>query len=125
MIGKYLFLAAAMVETSRAASDDVHSIANIFKPVTTSGKQEYDAAMLSIWVCAAIFVIVVSLLTYTLIRFRRRSDERKGCDWNTSSRGHCIRKDAVQTRDRGQDESLPQDGPGSAMHRWRAASRPG
>lgn len=73
MMGKYLFLAAALAETTRAASNDVHSIANIFKPVTTPGKQEYDAAMLSIWVCAAIFVIVVSLLTYTLIRFRRRS----------------------------------------------------
>src|SRR6476646_6258624 len=75
MTTRYLFLSAAMAGASRAASNDVHSIANIFKPVTTPGKQEFDAAVLVLWVCAAIFVIVVSLLIYTLIRFRRRSDD--------------------------------------------------
>jgi cytochrome c oxidase subunit 2 len=75
MIGRYLLLAGAAIETSRAATNDVHSIANIFKPVTTPGKQEFDAAILVLWVCAVIFVIVVSLLIYTLIRFRRRSSD--------------------------------------------------
>lgn len=75
MINRYLFLSALSVGVSRAASDEVHNIANIFKPVTTPGKQEFDAAILVLWVCAAIFVIVVSLLVYTLVRFRRRTHD--------------------------------------------------
>jgi cytochrome c oxidase subunit 2 len=60
-----------------AAAEEVHRIANIFKPVTTPGQQEFDSAILSFWVCGAIFLVVASLLTYTLIRFRRRSHDEQ------------------------------------------------
>jgi cytochrome c oxidase subunit 2 len=68
-----IFLTSATAAS--ASSTDLHNIANIFKPVTTPGKLDYDSAMLSIWVCTAIFVIVASVLVYALVRYRRKGND--------------------------------------------------
>ena len=53
-------------------------LTNIFDPVSTPAQAILELSWLVLWICAGIFVIVVVLLTYILIRFRRRradSDE--------------------------------------------------
>ena len=48
-------------------------VTNIFKPLSTPAESVYQAALLTLAVCAVIFLIVGGLLTYTTIRFRRRA----------------------------------------------------
>src|SRR4029434_6788928 len=45
---------------------------NICDPVSTPAQVILELSWLVLWICAGIFVIVVGLLTYILIRFRRR-----------------------------------------------------
>src|SRR5262245_46855665 len=47
-------------------------LTNIFDPVSTPALAILELSWLVLWICAGIFVIVVLLLTYILIRFRRR-----------------------------------------------------
>ena len=49
-----------------------HRITNIFKPLTTPAETEYKLALFVFAITAAIFVVVAGLLTYTIIRFRRK-----------------------------------------------------
>jgi cytochrome c oxidase subunit II len=53
-----------------AASPD--RVTNIFEPRSTPADSIYRAALLALAVCAAIFVTVVILLIYAIVRFRRR-----------------------------------------------------
>lgn len=53
-----------------AAPDQV---TNIFKPLSTPAESVYQAALLTLAICAVIFFIVGGLLAYTTIRFRRRA----------------------------------------------------
>jgi len=48
------------------------SVDSIFKPVATPAQSVYDLSMLVLGICAAIFIVVAGLLTYTIIRFRDR-----------------------------------------------------
>jgi cytochrome c oxidase subunit 2 len=47
-------------------------LTNIFDPVSTPAQAIVELSWLVLWICAGIFVIVAGLLTYTIIRFRRR-----------------------------------------------------
>ncbi len=49
-----------------------HRVANIFKPLATPAKSEYDIALFVIAVTAVIFVVVGGLIVFTMLRFRRR-----------------------------------------------------
>jgi cytochrome c oxidase subunit 2 len=51
------------------------SIANIFAPFSTPAQAVFELAVLVLWICAGIFVVVSGLLLYTIIRFRRRHDD--------------------------------------------------
>lgn len=50
-------------------------IANIFKPLATPGSEENQAALLTLAITAAIFVVVAGLIVYTIWRFRRRPED--------------------------------------------------
>ena len=52
--------------------DSAVHLTNIFDPVSTPAQAIVELSWLVLWICAGIFVIVVGLLTYILIRFRRR-----------------------------------------------------
>ena len=52
-----------------------HRIANIFKPLATPAESERTAAYLVLAIAAGIFLVVASLLVYTILRFRRRPGE--------------------------------------------------
>jgi cytochrome c oxidase subunit II len=47
-------------------------ITNIFEPLSTPAHMVHRAALLVLAVCAAIFVTVIVLLVYAIVRFRRR-----------------------------------------------------
>ena len=47
-------------------------LTNIFDPASTPAHAIVELSWLVLWICAGIFVIVVALLTYIMIRFRRR-----------------------------------------------------
>src|SRR5499427_5629360 len=47
-------------------------VTNIFEPLSTPADSVYRAALLALAVCAAIFVTVIVLLIYAIVRFRRR-----------------------------------------------------
>jgi cytochrome c oxidase subunit 2 len=72
MTTRYVFFLLVGAGTLAANSSDEHRIANIFQPLSTPGKEEFNIAMLVMLVCLAIFLVVGSLLVYTLIRYRRR-----------------------------------------------------
>src|SRR5262245_23287096 len=54
---------------------EVRTIANILKPLSAPAEAVYEASLLALLVCAAIFTVVVGLLTYVVIRFRARSGD--------------------------------------------------
>src|SRR5262249_12635703 len=49
----------------------VHSVANIFRPLSTPAQSIYGLSMLVVAVCLAIFLVVAGVLAYTIVRFRR------------------------------------------------------
>ena len=61
----------ALTCTAYAGAPD--RVTNIFKPLSTPAESVYQAALLTMAVCAVIFLIVGGLLAYTTIRFRRRA----------------------------------------------------
>src|SRR5215468_10360282 len=61
---------AMLMGAIQAASPD--QVTNIFRPLSTPADLAYRAALLALAVCAAIFVTVVILLIYAIVRFRHR-----------------------------------------------------
>src|SRR5258708_6278610 len=55
-----------------AVAQTVHPIGNIFDPQATPAESVYHLSMLVLAVCAAIFLIVSGLLTFAIVRYRRR-----------------------------------------------------
>jgi cytochrome c oxidase subunit II len=66
-----LLLATAVL--SRAQT--IHRVANMFKPESTAADSIYSISMLMLAICAAIFLVVAGLLTFAIIRFRRRKTD--------------------------------------------------
>jgi cytochrome c oxidase subunit 2 len=56
-------------------AQEVHPVGNIFKPQATPAESAYQLSLLVVTVCAAIFVVVAGVLTFTIIRFRRKTDD--------------------------------------------------
>ncbi len=52
-------------------TESLHSVANIFKPLSTPAESIYGLSMLVLAVCLGIFVAVAGVLVYTIVRFRR------------------------------------------------------
>src|ERR1700719_292174 len=72
----HLFLVAIL---SAAASTDTAaqsmSPTNIFAPVSTSAKSIFGLSIFVLAVTAAIFVVVFALLTYSVVKFRKRAND--------------------------------------------------
>jgi cytochrome c oxidase subunit 2 len=60
-----------LAETSNL---DEHKISSIFHPLSTPAQNEFNYALLVIAICGGIFVVVATLLIFTMIRFRRKPD---------------------------------------------------
>jgi cytochrome c oxidase subunit II len=59
-----------------ALGQSVHSVGDIFQPQATPAEQVYHLSLLVLTVCAAIFLVVAGLLAFTLVRFRRKKEDR-------------------------------------------------
>lgn len=62
---------AALLQSQLPALPE-HRVANIFKPLASPAKSEYDIALFTFAITAAIFVVVSTLIIFTMVRFRRR-----------------------------------------------------
>src|SRR5260370_4135364 len=62
-----LFVMAVVV-----CAQGVHPVANMFHPKATPADSVYNVSMLMLAICAAIFLVVGGLLTFTIVRFRHR-----------------------------------------------------
>jgi cytochrome c oxidase subunit 2 len=69
-----IFLIATAVG---ACGQDLHSVANMFSPQATPAESVYHLSLLVLAVCAAIFSVVAGMLTYILVRFRRRAEDSR------------------------------------------------
>jgi cytochrome c oxidase subunit 2 len=67
-----LFAAGAPV-----LAEHVHPVGNILKPQATPAETIFGLSLLVMTVCAAIFLVVAGLLTYTIVTFRRRHDDNR------------------------------------------------
>jgi cytochrome c oxidase subunit 2 len=56
-------------------SDDPSQMPNMFKPQSTPAQSIFQLSLFVLAICAVIFVIVFSLLTYSVIKFRRRAND--------------------------------------------------
>jgi cytochrome c oxidase subunit 2 len=60
-----------------AFGQTVHPVGNIFDVQATPAESIYRLSMSALAVCAAIFVVVAGLLAFTIVRFRRRTDDSR------------------------------------------------
>ena len=67
------FLSLAPV--ARAQDSTIRAVQNIFDPLSAPAETLYNVSLLVTAVCAVIFLIVGGLLTYAIIRYRRRGPE--------------------------------------------------
>lgn len=65
-------LALACLLQVQLTGPSEHRITNIFRPLATPANREFALAIFVFAITGAIFVVVGALLTYTLIRFRRK-----------------------------------------------------
>jgi cytochrome c oxidase subunit 2 len=66
-----IWCAVAVVACGQA----VHSVGNIFEPRATPAESVYHLSLLVMAVCAAIFLVVAGVLTYTIVRFRHKVED--------------------------------------------------
>src|SRR5260370_8193435 len=68
-------LAALLVASPSLAQSPIFSSpTNIFAPASTPAKSIFGLSLFVIAISAAIFVVVASLLTYFVVKFRKRTD---------------------------------------------------
>jgi cytochrome c oxidase subunit 2 len=58
-----------------AFAQTIHSTGGMFAPRATPAESEYGLSLMVMTVCAAIFLIVGGVLTFTIVRFRRRAHD--------------------------------------------------
>jgi hypothetical protein len=73
-----MFLVVPWAAATTAATQPVvpsMSPTNVFAPVSTPAKSIFGLSVFVLAVTAAIFVVVFTLLTYSVVRFRERSND--------------------------------------------------
>jgi len=74
------FIAVAMLAGAVASgfgqtTDTIHSVANMFDPMSTPARQIHEVSLLVLLICTVIFLVVTGLLVFTVLKFRRRGAE--------------------------------------------------
>ncbi len=76
-----LLVTALLLPSAASGQDDqkLHAVANMFDPKSAPALMIHEVSLLVLLICAAIFIVVAGLLTYTILKFRRRpgDDETK------------------------------------------------
>ncbi len=71
------FLGTFLVYAVVLSAQPMHAVGNIFKPLATPAELVSELSILTLVICAVVFVIVASLLAYAVIRFGyREGDDR-------------------------------------------------
>lgn len=71
------FLGTFLVYAVVLSAQPIHAVGNIFKPLATPAELVSELSILTLVICAVVFVIVASLLAYAVVRFGyRRGDDR-------------------------------------------------
>src|SRR6266478_4301449 len=63
------------VMAAAAFGQAVHPVGNIFDPQATPAESVYHLSLLVVAVCAAIFLVVAGLLSFTIVRFRGKTGD--------------------------------------------------
>ena len=71
VLGLYLFFAELL------GADPIHAVGNIFRPLATPAELVSDLSILTLVICAAVFLIVAGLLAYAVIRFGYREGDAR------------------------------------------------
>ena len=72
---KVLPVLICLAPTCFAESGTFSSPTNIFAPASTPAKSIFGLSLFVLTITATIFAVVVSLLTYAVVKFRRRADD--------------------------------------------------
>ena len=73
--GATLSLVAILTQGAKALNLGDPATPNIFSPVSTPANSIYHLSLFVLAICATIFVIVFSLLVYSILKFRLRRDD--------------------------------------------------
>jgi cytochrome c oxidase subunit 2 len=71
LLGSFLLFAVSL------SAQPMHAIGNIFRPLATPAELVADLSILTLVICAAVFLIVASLLAYAVIRFGYREGDSR------------------------------------------------
>src|SRR4051812_43339319 len=58
--------------SAAAQEDKAHWVSNIFDPRSTPSHKIHEISLLTLGICAGIFLVVAGLLTYAIFKFRRK-----------------------------------------------------
>ncbi|HUI80825.1 MAG TPA: hypothetical protein VLY24_23025, partial [Bryobacteraceae bacterium] len=71
LLGILLFFSATVT------AQPTHAIGNIFKPLATPAELVSELSILTLVICAAVFLVVAALLAYAVIRFGYREGDSR------------------------------------------------
>jgi cytochrome c oxidase subunit II len=73
-LGSFLYSLYALLQAQVPELPE-HRVGNIFKPLASPARWENDIGLLTIAITTGIFVVVASIIVYTILRFRRKPSE--------------------------------------------------
>lgn len=77
MVLQFRLLGAFLIFAALLSAQPIHAIGNMFRPLATPAELVSDVSILTLIICAAVFLIVAALLAYAIIRYGyREGDDR-------------------------------------------------
>ena len=70
-------VASLLFARALSSAEPVHAIGNIFRPLATPAERVSELSILTLVICAAVFLVVASLLVYAVIRFGYREGDSR------------------------------------------------
>ena len=77
MLTQFRLLAALLLFSASITAEPMHAIGNIFRPLATPGELVSELSILTLVICAVVFLIVAALLAYAVIRFGYREGDSR------------------------------------------------
>ena len=71
LLGNFLLSATLL------SAQQMHAVGNIFRPLATPARLVSELSLLTLVICAVVFVIVAGLLAYAVIRFGYREGDSR------------------------------------------------
>jgi len=74
---RFRLLSNFLLFSTLLSAEPLHAVGNIFKPLATPAELVSDLSILTLVICAVVFLIVASLLAYAVIRFGYREGDSR------------------------------------------------